>query len=396
MQISAEDKIISYLFLIGGLILLVFFFSSYYSQRLKIPALLVYMLLGVALGALYSTFELAALEDIANLGIVLLFFLLGLHYPLNHLLNISRRIWQVGSLDVLLNFAVTALIAYYCGFDLPAALIIGGVAYASSSSITIQMLEDTGRSNTPEAEFKVGLLIFEDLVAPVMVSFFIGFSQGGIVSAGEMVVIFLKVLGMVILSVLIALYGFRRLELFVKNYSEKDFMPLLVLGIGFIMAGIALYLGLSKLLGAFLAGVMFAETLSSRQIEKFVNPLKVLTLPFFFFWFGTTIKIDTGIIAPWVLLLLIAWGLIAKSLVAIWGGKIYGLTMQGRLRAAFSLGQRGEFSVVIAALAEPVLRVFCGIYIVVTALAGVLMFNRAPKISQSLYAYLKRRFPRHL
>ncbi len=377
------------LLLISGAALLIFFFTAYFFQKLRIPSLLVYIFLGVAVAALLSTDEIPVIDHIAEIGIIVLFFLLGLHYPLNHLLNISRRIWQVGTMDVVLNFGITVLLAYLFGFDLFAALIIGGVAYASSSSITIKMLEDTKRDHTPEAEFKVGLLIFEDIVAPVMVSFLIGFSQEGTITAGSLAMISLKIFLLIGISIIVALYGFRKLELFIKRYTKKDFMPLLILGVGLLLSGIAVYLGLSELLGAFLAGVMFSETLASREIEKLIKPLKDITLPFFFFWFGTTIAIDIEIMTPVLLLVLIIWGLTAKLIVGLWGGKIYGLTLQGRLRAAFSLGQRGEFSVVIAALAEPLLRVFCGIYIAVTAMVGVLMFNKAPVISRFICSYLK-------
>jgi len=377
------------LLLISGAALLIFFFTAYFFQKLRIPSLLVYIFLGVAVAALLSTDEIPVIDHIAEIGIIVLFFLLGLHYPLNHLLNISRRIWQVGTMDVVLNFGITVLLAYLFGFDLFAALIIGGVAYASSSSITIKMLEDTKRDHTPEAEFKVGLLIFEDIVAPVMVSFLIGFSQEGTITAGSLAMISLKIFLLIGISIIVALYGFRKLELFIKRYTKKDFMPLLILGVGLLLSGIAVYLGLSELLGAFLAGVMFSETLASREIEKLIKPLKDITLPFFFFWFGTTIAIDIEIMTPILLLVLIIWGLTAKLIVGLWGGKIYGLTLQGRLRAAFSLGQRGEFSVVIAALAEPLLRVFCGIYIAVTAMVGVLMFNKAPVIARFICSYLK-------
>ena len=376
--------------IIGGLLLLLFFLVNYFFQKLRIPSLLAYIILGIVITNVFLTEEIPSIEYVADIGIIILFFLLGLHYPLNHLLNISRRIWKVGLMDVLFNFVVTALLAYVFGFDLFSALIIGGVAYASSSSITLKMLEDTKREHTPEAEFKVGLLIFEDLVAPVMVSFLIGFSYEGAITVGTISMITINVILLIAVSVIFARYGFRKLELFINRYLNKDFFPLLILAIIFIMSGIAAYLELSKLLGAFLAGVMISETRAYRQIEPLIEPLKNITLPFFFFWFGTTVVFEAGIKSPGLLVLLILWGLIAKLIVGIWGGKIYGLTLNGSLRAAFSLGQRGEFSVVIAALADPVLRVFGGIYIVVTALAGVIMFNKAPQIAKFIRFYLKK------
>ncbi len=379
------------LFLLGGIILMAFFLVGHISQRLRVPSLLMYTVLGVALAWMVTETAQTALDQVADLGIVLLFFLLGLQFPLNRLVSISRKIWTVGFLDIALSFGVTALLAYLFGFELLPALIVGGVAYASSSSITVRMLEETGRTGTPEGEFKLALLIFEDIAAPVMVSVLLGLSLEGTVTLAALGSLFAKVVLMTGLTLLIALFGFRRLELFVKRYASRDFMPLLTAAIAFIWAGFAVYLGLSKLLGAFLAGVMLAETGASRDLGRTMVHLKELTLPFFFFTFGSSLTFGATILAPVLLILLILWGVIAKVIVGLWGGRSYGLSFEGALRAAFSLVQRGEFSVVIAAMAETALRVFSGIYILVTATLGVVLFRNAPRIADAISRVLARR-----
>ncbi|EEG77181.1 cation:proton antiporter [Dethiobacter alkaliphilus] len=379
-----------HLFLAGGIILLIFFIFNYIAQRFNFPPLLAYLFLGVALAGLFTEPEQNVIEQIANMGIVLLFFLLGLHFPLSRLVNISRRIWQAGVLDVVLCFGGSFFLAVLFGFDLLPALIIGGVAYASSSSITVKMMEETNRMTTPEGEFKLALLIFEDLVAPVMVSFLVGLSLQGEITAQAVAIIFAKVVLMTAASIIIAYFGFRKLDLFLKRYMTKDFIPLFAISIALIFAGIAYYLDLSKLLGAFLAGVMLSETGTSKELEHLISPIKDITLPFFFFWFGTSIAFGAGVIAPSLLMILIAWAFVGKIIVGFWGGRIYGLTFGGSLRAAFSLGQRGEFSVVIAALADTALRVFLGIYIVITAIVGVYLFRRAPAISEKVARLMKK------
>ncbi len=379
------------LFLFGGIILMAFFLIGHLSQRLRVPSLLMYMVLGVALGWMVTETAQTALGQVADLGIVLLFFLLGLQFPLNRLVSISRKIWKVGFADIALSFGVTAILAYLFGFDSLSALIVGGVAYASSSSITVRMLEETGRTSTPEGEFKLALLIFEDIAAPVMVSVLLGLSIEGTVTLSTLGLLFLKVVLMTGLTLVIAFYGFRRLDLFVKRYSTRDFMPLLTAAIAFIWAGFAVYLGLSKLLGAFLAGVMLAETGASRELGRTMVHAKDLTLPFFFFTFGSSLTFGATILAPALLIVLILWGVVAKVIVGLWGGRSYGLSHEGSLRAAFSLVQRGEFSVVIAAMAETALRVFSGVYILVTATFGVVMFRNAPRIADAISRVLARR-----
>ncbi len=372
------------IFIIGGVLLLLFFFVSYFFQKVRLPSLLSYIFMGVALSWLFTGPEERVLDEISRTGIVLLFFLLGLHFPLNRLISISRRIWKAGAMDLVLNFGGSVLIAYLFGFELIFSLIIGGVAYATSSAMTIKLLEESGRATSPEGEFKLALLIFEDLAAPVIVSVLVGLGATGTITGSALAVVFGKVMLLTVAAILIAYFLFRKIDLFVQRYINKDFMPLFAVAIAFIFAGIAEYMELSKLLGAFLAGVILSETGTSREFSRMIEPVKNLFMPFFFFWFGTSIDLGAGRVYPLALTVLILWGLIAKMIVGVWGGRLYGLTRKGSLRAAFSLGQRGEFSVVIAALADTGLRFFLGIYITVTAVAGVYLFRMAPSLGEKV------------
>ena len=380
-----------HIFIIGGVLFLLFFFVSYAFQKVRLPSLLSYIFLGVALSGLFTGPELRILDQISRTGIVLLFFLLGLHFPLNRLVSISRRIWKAGMMDLVLNFGGSVLIASLMGFDLIVSLIIGGVAYASSSAMTIRLLEESGREHSPEGEFKLALLIFEDLAAPVIVSVLVGLSATGIITGGALAITFGKVVVLTVAAIMMAYYLFRKVDLFIQRYINRDFMPLFAISIAFIFAGIAEYLELSKLLGAFLAGVMLSETGTSREFDRMIEPVKNLFMPFFFFWFGTSIELGAGHLDLPALVVLILWGMFAKMIVGLWGGRLYGLTRKGSLRAAFSLGQRGEFSVVIAALADTGLRFFLGIYISVTAVAGVYLFRMAPAIGEKMGNWWIRR-----
>jgi CPA2 family monovalent cation:H+ antiporter-2 len=364
--------------LAGGITLILFFALGFASRKLKLPSVLGFILLGIALAGWLGE-NGATLHYLAEIGIVLLFFILGLQFPLQRMKDVSIRVWPAGLLDVVLNLGVGLLIALLFGLNLVTALLIGAVAYATSSSITLKMLEEKKRLASPEAEFILALLIFEDLVAPVLVSFLAGVYSGAEISFLNMGVLLVKILVTTGGAILIALYGFRRLSAFVERYLEADFMPLFTIGITFAYAGLAVWLGLSEVLGAFLAGVMLSETGRSKELEHLVVPVRHVTLPFFFFWFGTTISLAESIPMAELLAVLTVWSLVAKVLVGFYGGKIYGLSPRASVRAGLSLGQRGEFSAIIAALAPPQLRAFSGVYILFTAFAGIYMFSKAPK-----------------
>ncbi|OWZ84358.1 cation:proton antiporter [Natranaerobius trueperi] len=375
----------------GGTLLFLLFIISHFFSRLHLPTLLSYILLGLILSRFIGESETDVIHDIAQIGIVLLFFLLGLKFSLNHLMNISRRIWKVGILDIIFNFGISFGIAYFMGFGLIEALIIGGVCYATSSSITIKALEETDREHTPEAEFKLALLIFEDIAAPVMVSVLTALTVQGQVQLDSILIILIKAILMTVVSILVARYFFSRLEVFIKRYLETDYMPLLIMSIVFLVSGIAVVLDLSKLLGAFLAGVMLSETLTGKELEEKISPLKNILLPFFFFWFGTSISFEAGLILPFTLFVLVLWSIVSKFFIGLAGGRMYGLSRKGSLRAGLSLTQRGEFSVIIASLAEPAVLTFSGVYIIITALIGLLFMFRAPGLSEKIHKFVNNR-----
>jgi CPA2 family monovalent cation:H+ antiporter-2 len=378
----------------GGLMLFLFFGLGIISHKARLPAVLLFIILGIVIGGLLSG-QGKTLYQAAEIGIVLLFFLLGLEFPLKRMLEISKRIWPTGLLDLVLNLGVGFLIALAFGLHVTAAFLIGALAYASSSSITIKMLEEKKRLASPEAEFILALLIFEDLVAPILVSFLAGMYSGTEVTVQSLGLLLFKILALTVGAILVGYYGFRRLGTFMEKYLETDLMPLFAVAIAFGYAGLAVALGLSEVLGAFLAGVMLSETGRSKELEHLILPVRNITLPFFFFWFGTTISFGEGVPMAVLLVTLVLWSIVAKLLVGFYGGRRYGLSPRVALRAGLSLGQRGEFSAIIATLAPPQLRAFSGMYILSTALAGIYLFNKAPGWSRWMHQRYFSPAPKH-
>ena len=365
--------------LLAGLMLCSFFVVSYTSQKFRLPSVLIYIVLGALVSSLFFKNELIYI--VAEIGIVLLFFILGLEFPLARMIDISKKIWPAGFLDIGLNLGGAMIIALIFGLDLVAAFIIGSVAYATSSSISAKMLEEKKRLASPEAEFILALLIFEDLAAPILVSFIAGIHDGEAVTMSFMGILFLKIIALTAGAILMGHYGFKRISNFITKYIENDFMPLLTVGLALGYAGLAIALGLSEILGAFMAGVMLSETGRSTEIEHLLLPLRDLALPFFFFWFGTTLHFGEGIPFIGMMIALILLAIAGKIVTAYAGSRWFGLSPKASCRAAFSMVHRGEFSAIIAGLAMPQLRIFSGVYILITAFVGVYLFNRASDIA---------------
>jgi len=365
--------------LIGGIMLLLFAGIDYLSHRLKFSPVIFLIILGIISGFFMDSSP--ALHTVADIGIILLFFLLGLEFPLKKMMDISRRGWPAGVIDVFLNIGISLLISLIFGFDLITAFFIGSIVYASSSSITLKLLEEKNRMANKETEFILALLIFEDLVAPLLVSFFAGIYQGQDFSWQFVSTLIIQIILLTIGAIFIGYYVFKPMSNFVEKHLDKEFIPLFTVGIAFSYSGLALYFGLSEVLGAFLAGIMLSETGQASELEKLVLPIRNVTLPFFFFWFGSTIYLEEGIAWPGLLLILLIWSVIAKILVSYTGGQLFGLSRKTAIRGGFSLVQRGEFSAIIAALAPAALRTFAGVYILLAAFIGIIFFNKAPQLT---------------
>lgn len=357
-----------------------FFAVGYTSQKFRLPSVLIYIVLGSAVSSLLLESKLIHIA--AEIGIVLLFFILGLEFPLARMISISKKIWPAGLLDIVLNLGGAMGVSMVFGLDIIGAFMIGAIAYTTSSSISAKMLDEKKRLASPETEFILALLILEDLVAPILVSFISGIQSGDEISAGFMGLLFLKITGLVLGAILMGHYGFRRLGDFVGKYIETDFMPLLAAGLALGYAGVAIAMGLSEILGAFMAGVMLSETGRSPEIEHMTLPIRDITLPFFFFWFGTSIRFTQGVPFVGMMVVLVLIGVAGKILMAYFGGRVFGLSPKVSCRAGFSMVQRGEFSAIIASMALPQLRIFSGIYILITAFVGVYLFNKAPDIAK--------------
>ncbi len=366
--------------LIAGLMLCAFFTVSYASQRLRFPSVLAYIVAGAAVAIWFSGNPLVHL--VSEVGIVLMFFLLGLEFPLARMVEISGKIWPAGLLDVLFNFFGTFVLARIFGYDGMTAFLLGSVAYATSSSMSAKMLDEQKRLAHPETEFILALLIFEDLVAPILVSVVAGAESGEGLTPITLLVLMLKLVGLTVGAVVFGLYGFRRAAPFVERHIDEDFMPLFSVGIALGYAGLAVFLGLSEILGAFLAGMMLSETGRSKELEQLSLPIRNLCLPFFFFWFGTSIRFEEGVTGFGWMLVLILWAVVGKLVSVYWGAVLFGLSPKQSCRAACSMVHRGEFSAVIASLAPTSWRVFSGIYILATAGIGILLFGKAPAISK--------------
>ncbi|HGH0791660.1 TPA: cation:proton antiporter [Staphylococcus pseudintermedius] len=374
--------------LLSGLLIFLLFISAFLANRISAPDIIIFLLIGIVLAFFVSHSEI--LEFAAETGIVLMFFMLGMEFPIKQLKDLALNIYKAGLLDLLLSFGVTVILVLIMGQPIEIALLLGGVVYATSSSITVKLLEKNNRMTTKDSNFILGLLVFEDIVSPLLVTIIASLFIGEALSATSLSFVFVKIVLLLVGAILLGQVVFKKLGSFVEKYVSEDFFILFMVGLSLTYAGIAIQLGLSEVFGAFLAGIMVAETRKINLLQQSVRNLRDLLMPIFFINFGLSIQLTSGISMVNVLLVLIVWSVISKIIVGYVGGKQFGLNNVPAMRAGLSFTQRGEFSMIIAGFASTQIKTLSGVFILISAIIGVTLFQFAPKIAKRLFKKEKK------
>ncbi|MFW6141711.1 MAG: cation:proton antiporter [Candidatus Saliniplasma sp.] len=285
----------------------------------------------------------------AELGVMFLLFFMGLSFSVKKLIKHRNKISLVGTID-LLNFAPGILIGYFFFRDLIAAFLIGGVVYISSSAVISKSLLDLGWDSTPEAEQMLERLVFEDLVIVIYLSVM----STVIIGEGANLVTIAKNVGFAMLFVIaLILVVYLKPEYFDKvlDTDSDELFILRAVGIIAAVSGAAVVLGISEAVAAFFIGIAFGGSEHLAKLQRYLFPFRYLFAGIFFFWIGMeTDPLLFGSIWQLLILTVIATT-VYKFFTAYYGAKFYELDSQSSTRVGIAMITRGEFSLVIAALA---------------------------------------------
>lgn len=373
-----------------GLALTLISVFSLLIERLYFPSILAFIAIGVGVGFFWDGNEVFKIAG--EIGIILLFFLLGLKFPLRELWKRMRKVWKAGVLDIVLSFGVSFGIALLFGLDFPRAFLIGAVLYATSSSISAKLLERHSEKHEDIKEFVLALLIFEDIFAPLLLTIAPFIIQEDPVAMTDIGKVFA---GFLIFGVLLFIGSsfVSKQQKFSKHLLRQDDASIGLIGLILFFAGIGMVFGLSEILGAFIAGIMLADIHDVRPLKRLTVPVRDLFLPIFFISFGISINLEKGVIVNTLFFVLIVWGVLSKWIVGRVGGRIYGLSRVQANEAGFSLAPRGEFSILFTALSNGAINLFVGLYIFVSAIVGIILFRFSEYLAEKTEKTLTKVLP---
>jgi CPA2 family monovalent cation:H+ antiporter-2 len=369
----------SLLFVELGAVLIGLAILARLATRLGLSTIPLYLIAGLAFGnggIAPLPFSDAFLQVGAQIGVLLLLFMLGLEYSGEELTANLRAGLPSGALDLVLNFAPGLAAGLLLHWPLPAAILLGGVTYISSSGVVAKVLGELGRLSNPETAAVVSVLVIEDLAMAVYLPIVALLPNGGSgASIASGVAIAVAAVGLVLI---IALRFGRRLSRFVEHQSDEAVL-LTTLGLVLLVAGLAERFQVSAAIGAFLVGIALSGPIA-HQTQRIFAPLRDLFSAAFFFLVGLEVNPAELIpVAGTAALLALVTGA-TKILTGYWAARFRGLDTPAGLRAGSALIARGEFSIVIAqlgALVEPALVPLSAAYVLILAVTGPIAMRMA-------------------
>jgi CPA2 family monovalent cation:H+ antiporter-2 len=339
-------------------------------HRARISTVIGFLVAGVALGphglgrlaaeypwVHYVTFDRSQRgEALAEFGIIMLLFLLGLELSFQRLWQLRRYVFGVGLAQVAISTLAIGVAVRLSGGVPPSGIILGLCLALSSTAIVMQILAEQHRVAHPVGRIALSVLLFQDMmVAPIL--FIIGMLGGAGARAAsgdilQLITPFATALGAVLAIMLVGRFVMRPLLNFVMRTGARDLImaiALLILTVAAVVTGLA---GMSAALGAFLAGLLFSDSEGRHQIEVDLEPFKGLLLGIFFIAVGA--NLDLAAVAGDVELIIAAVvGLIAiKAVVLFMVARAFGIGRTDAIEVALLLAQTGEFAFVVIGTAQ--------------------------------------------
>jgi CPA2 family monovalent cation:H+ antiporter-2 len=365
------------------------------AGRVGLSAIPAYLLAGLLLGpnephALSLIEPSAVTSFVAEIGVVLLLFFLGLEFSFDRLLRSGRHLGTGGSIDLAVNAGaglVVGVAAFGLGFP---AIILAAAVYVSSSAVTVKALGDFRRLADDETDLVLAILVFEDLV----VAGVLGFAAAGGGGVSPTLVAVTKALGFVTVSLLLARFGVPRVEGLLDRLP-REFLFLVTFALVVGMAAIAKELGLSEAIGALMAGILLAETAVRTEIEERFLAFRDVFAALFFFVFGLSIDVGALPDVGWLVALAVVLAVAGKLGAGLGAGLAGGFTRRQSLNVGAALVAHGEFTIILADVASrndaisavdrADMVAFAGLFVLATATIGLVTMKESKRLGRVLF-----------
>lgn len=377
------------IFIIVGLSAL----TLYLCHRLRIHIILGFLLTGVITGpyGLGLVRDIEAVKILAEVGIVLLLFTIGLEFSFRSLLQIRKTVLIGGSLQVSITAMAAFAISMYLGRSIEESVLIGFLVSLSSTAIVLKILQDHAEVETPQGSVALGILIFQDIIVVPMMLFVPLLAGEGKAETNSLLLFLAKVVLIILLVIVSTKWVVPRLFYNIARTKSRELFLLSVITVCLAIAWLTNMAGLSLALGAFLAGLIISESEYSHQALGSILPFKDVFTSFFFVSVGMLLNTVFFLGHPVLLIALTLGVLVFKALITSVIAIFIGLPLRIAIPVGLALSQVGEFSFILSQtatqygfLAGDLYQIFLGVS-VLTMMATPFAVALSPSISEAVH-----------
>lgn len=321
-------------------------------RAFRLPAMLAYFLVGLALGPHTSGLlpDTDANREVAEFGIVFLMFSIGLEFSLPQLYAMRKKVLGLGGAQVMLTLAIVMSIAKLAGLDWPAAFVIGSALAMSSTAIVSKILAERVDLNSRHGRLSIGVLLFQDIaVVPVLVLIpALGAADANL--TGVLGLAMLKAAAMLLFLFTVGKWLINPWFNLVASQRSRELFVMNVLMVTLLLAFATKLAGLSYALGAFIAGMLISETKFRYQVESDISPFRDILLGLFFISVGMLLNLQQIFNNIGFVLLILVTFILLKAAIVTLVVRLVKYETGVAIRTGLILAQAGEFSFVILAL----------------------------------------------
>ncbi len=370
------------------------------SKMLKQPLILGYIIAGFLIGPHLGLFpKLTGSDETVSLwseiGIIFLLFGLGLEFSFKKLLKIGGSALIMAGTKFIGMFMLGIIVGSAMSWSTMESIFLGGMLAMSSTTIVLKAYDDLGLKSRPYAPLVFGSLVFEDLIAVLIMVLLSTLAVSNSFDGGQMLLGLAKLAFFLILWFLVGIYVIPTILKKTYKYLNDEILLIIALGLCFGMVSLAQLAGFSSALGAFVMGSLLSETLQGEHISRLTGSIKDMFGAIFFVSVG--MMVDPAVIARyWAVILLLAVVVIAGVLFFSTSGAILaGQGLDKAVHCGSSLAMLGEFAFIIASLgcSMGVLRSFIYPVIVATSVITTFTIPYLIKAGDGIYGWLKRVLP---
>lgn len=369
-----------------GIVLFLGFFAALLMKRLNQSVIIGYIAIGVIIGPNVTglVHDTGILGSLSEMGIVFLMFFLGIEFSINKFKRIKNSVFFIGTYEIIFNLILGLSLGALLHFAFRENLFFAGIIAFSSSGVVAKLLFDMKRTASRESEILMGVMVFEDFFAIIMLGILSGFAAFDRIPLGTLALTVGKSIVFYAVFILAGVFIINKFIDVLTRIDSQELFTTLMIGLILLIGALAVYFGLASAAGAFLFGMVIVSYDVEERLHRTVSAFKDIFLTVFFISFGMLLdpRQIPGIL--WLIAIAVPVSVAGEILITSSSAWLSGFSPKSATAIGTSMVARGEYSLIFAsigfaagAISESLYQ-FTGVYVfIMTLLAPIAMKNSA-------------------